>query len=351
MAFLEIKNVRVSGISACVPKSIEEILTLKLFKDGEAEKFIASTGVERRRYADMNTTASDLCFWAAEQLIKELEWNKEEIDCLIFVSQTPDFILPATACILQERLNLNHECYSIDISLGCSGWVYGASVISALMQNGNLQKGLLLVGDTTLKINSSEDKSTWPLFGDAGTATAFEYEDKNSGLKFHLCTDGSGYEAIIMPDGGHRNPFSIESLIMEEFEDGIRRCKLDTILNGMDVFAFGISRGPETIRKLTAYFDINIANVDVFAFHQANKFLNEKIRKKLELPSDKVPYSLKNFGNTSCATIPLTLVTEWRNKLVNGPQKVIACAFGVGLSWGSVYFETDKVICPTLLEI
>ena len=154
-----------------------------------------------------------------------------------------------------------------------------------------------------------------------------------------------------MPDGGHRNPFSLESLVLEEFEDGIKRCKLDTILKGMDVFSFGIAKGPETIRKLTTHFDINIDNIDVFVFHQANLFMNEKIRKKLKLPSEKVPYSLKNFGNTSCATIPLTLVTEWRNMLVNTPQKIIACAFGVGLSWGSVYFETDSIICPELIEI
>lgn len=351
MAFLEIKNVKLSGLAACVPQRIEENQSLALFKGDEAEKFIDSTGVERRRIAEPGVTSSDLCFHAAERLIADLGWSKEEIDCLIFVSQTPDYILPATACILQDRLKLNEECYSLDISLGCSGWIYGASVISALLQNGNLRKGLLLVGDTTLRINSPEDKSTWPLFGDGGSATAFEYEKDNDGLKFHLATDGSNYEAIIIPDGGHRNPFSPQSLVMENFEDGVKRCRLDTILDGMDVFAFGISKGPGTIMKLSSHFNIDLDEVDVFAFHQANLFLNEKIRKKLKLPADKVPYSLKNYGNTSCATIPITLATEWRDSLQNSKQRIIACAFGVGLSWGSVFFETNKIICPEIIEI
>jgi len=351
MAFLEIRNVKLSGIAACVPKTIEENLTLKLFHADEAEKFIASTGVERRRIADHSTTSSDLCSNAAQQLIEELGWEKDEIDCLVFVSQTPDYILPATACILQERLKLNEECYAIDISLGCSGWVYGVSIISSLMQSGNFRKGLLLVGETTLKINSPEDKSTWPLFGDAGTATAFEFENHYQSMKFHLATDGSGYKSIIIPDGGQRNPFSSRSLIMEESEDGIKRSRLDTVLDGMNVFAFCISKGPESIRKLTSNFNIDIEVVNTFVFHQANLFMNEKVRKKLKLPIEKVPYSLMNFGNTSCATIPLTLVTERRNVLMNKPQKIIACAFGVGLSWGSVYFETDRIICPELIEI
>lgn len=351
MAFLHVKNVKLSGLSACVPRTVEENSSLGLFKEDEAEKFITTTGVERRRIAEANCTTSDLCFHAAEQLIADLKWRKEEIDCLVFVTQTPDYILPATSCILQDRLGFEVDCYTIDISLGCSGWIYGASVISALLQNGNFRKGLLLVGDTTLKLNSSEDKSTWPLFGDAGTATAFEFEINHNGLEFHLGTDGSGFKAIIIPDGGKRNPFSQESLIMESIEDGIKRSRLDAILNGMDVFSFGISKGPETVNMLCEHYKIDKDDIDSFIFHQANFFMNEKIRKKLKLPVEKVPYSLKNFGNTSSATIPLTLVSEWHNNLINKSQKIIACAFGVGLSWGSVYFETDHIVCSELIEI
>lgn len=351
MAFIQVKNVKLSGLSACVPKQIEENKDLDIFREEEAEKFMESTGVERRRIAKPGITTSDLCFHAAEQLLKDLNWQKEEIECLIFVSQTPDYILPATSCILQDRLKLSQNCYALDISLGCSGWVYGASVITSLLQNGNFKKGLLLAGDICTTICNQKDKSTWPLFGDAGTVTAFEFEEGNPGFKFQFGTDGSGNDAIIIPDGGFRNPFNDQSLVEHEIEEGIIRNNLNAILNGMDVFAFGISKGPQSVNKLSEYYQINKEEVDSFLFHQANLFMNEKIRKKLKLPIEKVPYSLKNFGNTSCSSIPLTLVTEWSKKLIEEKQQIIACAFGVGLSWGSVYFETEKIVCSELVEI
>lgn len=351
MAFLDVKNVSLSGVSACVPKNIENNDNFPYFQPGEAEKFISTTGVSRRRKADAGVTASDLCYYAAEKLIADLGWTVSEIDCLIFVSQTPDYILPATSCILQNRLGLSTECYTADISLGCSGWVYASSIISALLQAGNIKKGLLLAGDTVLRINSSKDKSTYPLFGDAGTASAFEYKEGASGLKYHFATDGSGYEAIIIPEGGYRYPFSQQSLVEKKVEDGIIRTGLDTILKGMDVFAFGISKAPESINKLVDFFKINKDCVDYFLFHQANLFMNEKIRKKLKLPEEKVPYSLHNYGNTSSATIPLTMVTELNMKLPYEHLRHIACAFGVGLSWGSVYFETNNIKCPNLIEL
>lgn len=353
MAFLLIKNVKLIGLSACVPKTICENKELPLFDGDDAAKFIASTGVERRRIANEQTTTSDLCFHAAEKLILDLNWCKDEIDCLIFVTQTPDYTLPATSCILQDRLNLPQECYTLDISLGCSGWIYGTSLITSLMQNGNFKKGLLLAGDTILKSCSENDKSTWPLFGDAGTASAFQFTENEdaSVTKFHLATDGSGYQAIIIPEGGYRVPFNEKSLKQNKIEEKITRSNIQLILSGMDVFAFGISKGPETVNKLCEHFEIDKEKVDAFYFHQANMFMNEKIRKKLKLPEEKVPYSLKNFGNTSSSSIPLTMVTEWRNKLMNERQRNIACGFGVGLSWGSVYFETENLFCSDLIEI
>jgi len=213
------------------------------------------------------------------------------------------------------------------------------------------KKGLLLVGDICTSNCNQKDKSTWPLLGDAVTATAFEYEEGNKGFKFQFETDGSGYDAIIIPEGGFRNPFSDESLKDSEIEPEIIRNNLNAILNGMDVFAFGISKRPQSVNKLAEHFQINKEEVDAFLFHQANLFMNEKIRKKLKVAVEKVPYSLRNFGNTSCASIPLTLVTEWREKLTDEKQHIIACAFGVGLSWGSVYFETENIICSDLVEI
>jgi 3-oxoacyl-[acyl-carrier-protein] synthase-3 len=350
MAFLHIPNVRLAGVAACVPKTVLENSQYIGFSGDEAEKFMTTTGVERRRVADEKTTTSDLCLKAAEILICDLGWNTEDIDCLVFVSQTPDYQLPATSCILQSRLKLKEGVIALDISSGCSGWVYGLQVISSLLSHGQIKKGILMTGDTALKICSNEDKSAYPLFGDAGTATAIEFDGKSNGFKFHSSTDGSGYEAIIIPDGGYRNEVKISSFEMKEIEPGIKRNKLHTILDGMNVFSFGISKAPESINLLSKNYDIDLELVDYFLFHQANKFMNEKIRKKLKIPENKVPYSLKNFGNTSSATIPLTIVTEINKDINKGIRNIIACGFGVGLSWGTVQFNTDSPIISELIE-
>ncbi len=352
MAQLIVRNVSIKGISACVPKTSEENRDLSVFfTTEEADKFISTTGVERRRKAEDDICTSDLCQRAAEQLLEELHWEKDSVDCLIFVSQTPDYILPATSCILQDRLGLSEECYALDISLGCSGWVYGLSTLSSLLMSGTMKRGLLLAGDTTLKPASLCDKSVWPLFGDAGTATAVEFEDLADGFQFHFSTDGSGYDTIIIPEGGYRKPVSLSSFDYEEQEEGISRNKLQTVLNGMDVFSFGISKAPQTVNKLMKTIGKESSDIDYFLFHQANKFMNEKIRKKLKLAETQVPYSLKDFGNTSSATIPLTMVTQIQKDLMMRKLSMVGCGFGVGLSWGSVYFKTNRIVCPDLIEL
>ena len=344
MSYLSLHNVKISGVSACVPKKIEEVSSFNLFSKEDAENFTKTTGVERKRKANDSICSSDLCLAAAEKLIKDLHWQKEDIDCLVFVSQTPDYILPPTSTLLQERLGLSTNCYTLDISLGCSGWVYALSVISSLLSHGSMKKGLLLAGDTILKLSSERDKSTYPIFGDAGTATALEFtENKDDVLKFCFNTDGAGYKTIMIKDGGFRNPVNEESFICHTISEGIDRRNLDLILEGMDVFAFGIAQAPKSVKTLTEHFEIDIERIDNFYFHQANLFMNEKIRKKLKLPEDKVPYSLKDFGNTSCATIPLTMVTKSMDKLKNGKYTNIACGFGVGLSWASVYFVVSEL--------
>lgn len=352
MSYLSLQKIKISGVAACVPKTIEETTSFPLFSTIEAHNFIKTTGVERHRRANEAVCASDLCLSAAETIINDLKWEKETIDCLVFVSQTPDYILPATSAILQERLGLSTNCYTLDISLGCSGWVYALSVISSLMSNGSMKRGLLLAGDTILKMASDKDKSSYPLFGDAGTATALEYtENRGSNMKFIFNTDGAGYQTIMIKDGGYRNLPSLNSFVPHIVSEGIERNDLHLVLEGMDVFAFGISQAPKSIRELVENFSIDIASVDNFYFHQANLFMNEKIRKKLKVSEEKVPYSLKDFGNTSCASIPLTMVIQKDKPLANKKQTNIACGFGVGLSWASVYFETDKIVISELQEI
>ena len=268
MSFLNIPNVRISGIASCVPQKRIENRQSSLFGSSEdADRFIETTGIENRHVVgDLGICTSDLCYEAAEKLIAELNWNKSEVDCLIFVTQTPDYILPATSCILQERLGLSKDCYALDISLGCSGWVYGLSVITALMQSGMFKKGLLLAGDTTTVTKSPKDKSTFPLFGDAGTATSLEFKEGAAGFKFHFGTDGSGYESIIIRDGGFRHPFTNDSLIENEFEGGIVRNNLQSSLNGANVFTFGIGRAPKSVKALVEHFNLNLESIDLLFF-------------------------------------------------------------------------------------
>lgn len=350
MAYLSFPKVRVVGLSACVPKEVDDNRTNPLISEEERDNLIASIGIAQKRKAPDGVTSSDLCYEAAEKLIEELKWDKNEIDACVFVSQTPDYILPATACVLQDRLGLPLECMSYDISLGCSGWIYGMSSISALVSSGSIKKALLLVGDLATRTNSPRNRSDFPLFGDAGTCTALVYDETSEGVKFHLGTDGSGKDAIIIPEGGCRTPFNEHSLDWKEVDGGYAQ-GIHAKMDGMSVFSFAITKGPKSIKGLCEHFDIPLEDVDCVTLHQANKMICEKIRKKLKIEEEKCPVSMDFFGNTSCATIPLTLVTRKQKELTTSRIKHIGCAFGVGLSWGSMYFETDRIVVPELIEI
>ena len=351
MAFLEISNVAIRGVSASVPKKIIENKDIYRESWGGYLSFVETTGIERHRNSTKDICSSDLCVSAAEGLIEKLGWAKDSIGAVVFVTRTPDYLEPATSCIIQNRLGLSTDCMTLDISLGCSGWVHAFSVLSALMQNGTIKRGLLLAGDTPSKNCSVNDKSTYPLFGDAGTATALEYDESASKMSFLLNTDGEGYKVIIIPEGGYRNQVTPESLIEKEHGDGIASSGVHVAMDGMSVFSFAISKAPKSIKGIIEKVGVDLAKVDYVLLHQANLFMNEKIRKKLKLVPEQVPYSLKNFGNTSCASIPLTMVTECKDKLESSKLTHIGCGFGIGLSWGSVLFNTDHIIVPDLIEL
>lgn len=350
MAFLEINNILIRGMSAAVPKRTEENKDYPLFKGDEADKFMKSTGIERR-HVDNTHTFLDLSLAAAEKILEDLQWKKSDVEAVILVTQNPEYLIPATSCIFQDRLGLDEECYTLDISLGCSGWVYGLSALASLGNSGKLKKMLLVAGDTVSNQTGFNDKSAYPLFGNASTVTALEYVEGAKGFKFHLATNGSGYDAIIIPDGGNRNRFTAESLIDIEVESDIIRNRTDLVLDGMNVFSFGITKPPQSIKKIEEKYELDLDSIDYFLFHQANMFMNEKIRKKLKLAEEKVPYSLRNFGNTSSASIVLTMVTELKEQLREKQLTNLGCGFGVGLSWATVYFTTDKIVCSDLVEI
>ena len=350
MAIFSIPDIKISGISACVPENEYNNQNYDWISEKDRETLIRTIGVERKRYATQGTTTSDLCFTAANKLLNDLKWDKSEIDVLIFISQSRDYIIPATAGILQDKLGLPKTCMAFDISLGCSGFIYGLSVIGSLMATGRLKKGLLLAGDISTLNTSYKDKSAFPLFGDAGTATAIELENNFPEMMFNLQTDGKGYEAIIIPDGGIRNFVNKDSSFnYEEISEGICRNKLNIALDGIEVFNFSLREVTPNIKKVLKQFSFSSEDIDYFVFHQANKLMNETIRKQLKLPEEKVPYSLKNYGNTSSASIPLTIVTELNDEVSHRRLKLLLSGFGVGLSWGSVILETKSIICPEIL--
>ena len=349
MSYLNFENVRIAGIAAGVPENVASNLAPPsgdiVSSDYSPEAFVEATGV-RERHVSRNLTTSDLAYEAAEKLISDLKWEKSEIDAIVFVSQTNDYILPATACILQERLGLSKECYAMDIGLGCSGWVYGLSSICGLICAGGVKKALLLCGDAKKRADSPLD----PLFGHAGTATAFEYSQGVGGFKCHFGTDGSGYDAIIIPDGGSRNQISDKTFVPVDI-DGRPMHRMQTWMKGMDVFSFGISTAPRSVKKLAGHFGLDYLSYDYFVFHQANMQMNNMIIKKLKLPIEKVPSSMLEFGNTSSASIPLTIVTQLKGKIEDKPTKFICCGFGVGLSWGTVAFKTDNIMISDLVLV
>jgi 3-oxoacyl-[acyl-carrier-protein] synthase-3 len=237
------------------------------------------------------------------------------------------------------------------VTLGCSAWVYGLSIIGSLLSTGGFKKGLLLVGETTTKTKSTEDKSTYPLFGDAGSATALEFDENNDGIKIHAGTDGSKFEAINIPDGGFRNQTTLDSLKTVEIEPGVIRNKLQYIMDGAAVFTFTITTVPKSISKLMEKNAIKNEDVDFLLLHQANKLIVDKVSNKLKFEETRVPTSYENFGNTSCSSIPLTMVTKLSSQLKSKNLKLIACGFGGGLSWATAYFETKNIVCPDLIEI
>lgn len=352
MGLYKINQIDVIGISACVPRRTISNRTefTEYYDPEELSKTIATIGVEERRLADSNTCTSDLCYAAAEKLICNMNINKSEIGAVIFVSQTPDYKLPASACLLQDRLCLSKGTIAFDINLGCSGYVYGLFVAMSLLQIQGMGNILLLAGDTPSKIISKHDKSTNLLFGDSGTATIIGYSSNQRTSYFSLYSDGSGNRAIIQESGGSRHPSTIGTIEMKENTNGKILSPEYIWMDGAEVFSFTIREVPNDIRNLVAFSEVNFDEISSFVFHQANKFMLDFLSKKLNIPSNKFPLSLKMFGNTSSASIPLTIVTNLNKETAN-LSKVLLSGFGVGLSWGSALISLESCYINQLIEI
>lgn len=351
MAFFSIENIAIKGIAAAVPVQEESNREYDLITEQERKLLIKTIGVESRHVVKKSgLTTADLGLAAAEKLLKETGTSQEDIQILVFVSQTPDYFLPASSILLQNKLGLSKTCMAFDINLGCSGYVYGLSAISSIMSVSKIKKGLLITGDISSLGAPREDKSVFPLFGDAATATLLEYEEGHEKMSFSLQSDGSGYEAIIVREGGMRKPLTRESFDIIEKEKGISRAPRNLELNGMAVFNFSVTEVPKNIEDFFQKTGTSPESYDYFIMHQANLLMNETIRKKLKFPAEKVPYTLAKYGNTSSASIPLTIVSELKDK-ASSTLSLLLCGFGVGLSWGTVSLKTSNLVCPEIIEM
>ena len=350
MAALTINNVKVVGMSACVPETVEENLTLSIFEnEDEAQKIIASTGIERKHVVKPGTTASDLTVVAIKKLIAELGWDKESIDLLVYVCQSRDYLAPMTSCILQDKLELSKGCCVMDVPFGCCGFVNGMSVAASMLSHGGLKRGLMINAETNSTNRSKKDRSVRPLFADAATVTALEYNDSASPMNFTFGVDGSGLSAIYTKYGGMRYPITPEALQEVEIEPGIIRKGNDMVVNGMDVFGFAIKVPPRALKDFIAQYNIDIDKIDLLLLHQANKFIDEKIRKSIKVPAEKCPYCLEEYGNVTCASIPLTLVARCKRQLETKSNHILASGFGVGLQWSCMDFFIDNIVCTDVV--
>ena len=337
MATITFHGVGVKAMSACVPPDVVYNKDLGyLIPEEEIEKTINNIGVVERRIAADDVTASDLCYKAACQLMADNEIDPASIDVLLFMSQTADYRIPATSCLLQHRLGLRRETMCLDVSQGCSGYLFALSTAFAYASMEGVNRVLLLDGETFSKIVNRHDKVDWPLYGDAGTATLIEKGDYGEST-FMLYTDGSGAD-VLKIHAGMRNPITPESCVEREQEEGNIRNDLEVFMDGMDVFNFAISKVPKSVKQLLKETDKTIEDIDYLIFHQANRFMMDFFVKKLKIDPERVPYCISKYGNTSSTSVPLTIVSELAGKLED-KHTVVLSAFGAGLSWGAAMLQ------------
>lgn len=339
-------------MSACVPKHVIDNYNYTQFFDKEVVKDIVDKiGIKERRFAAPDICSSDLCFAAAEKLIADMNIDKSEIDLLIFVSQTPDYKMPATSVILQSRLGLNKSTAAFDVSLGCSAFIYGLSIVYGLMQSGGFRKALLLDGETRSRVYSPKDRKTAFLFGDGGVAAIIENNEKFGESCFSLNSDGSKEAYIKINAGGYRMPSSSETLAEKEVDEhGNIRTEEHGYMSGADVFNFVLLEIPKDIKTLLAFSKKESSDIDYFVFHQANSYMNNYLAKKLKLDTDKVPTCIEQFGNTSSVSIPLTIVSQLQNNL-DGRKQLLLSGFGVGMSWATATITLADCFISDLIEI
>ena len=342
---IKIEGIKLSCISCCVPNRYEFNKDLPDFDEERKQKIIESTGVVSRPVVDNIQCTSDLVYQAAVNLIQQMGIELAQIGVMILVTQTPDYILPATSCIIHNRLKLCEDTIVFDMNLGCSGYIYGLYVASTLLKTSDKPYALLLAGDTISKYAGNEDASTKFIFGDAGSATLLEKDESTNTMFFSLGTDGSGWQNLIIPAGGSRQKENKGNDKITIDRDGNKRTAENLYMDGMEIFNFTITTVVSHIQDIID----KCGFPDRVVFHQANRYMLEFMRKNLKIPKDRFLYSLEKYGNTSSASIPLTLCSELKSS--EESDKILLSGFGVGYSWGSVMLNLKDTLLLNIYEI
>lgn len=351
MAGGEVRNVKIVGIAGAVPKRVINNRELShVLGDETIERIIKTTGVEQMHKAWPEQTAGDLGYVAAENLLTEMQIKRSEIGALVLVTGSPDYHYPATSYVIHNRLKLPQECMAFDINLQCSGFVYGIHTGVSLLQNIK-QKYLLLVVAEAFKNpdvmkRNNPDNSTAVLQGDAGTAILLERANGSSSIRTELYADGTNFKMMIRM--GMCRGYGIPDVITK-WSDGKERSIYDHYMDGMGTFAFATRKAPEAIRRFMLEAGTVPEDYDSLVLHQANKMIVERIAKQLKWNLDNVPLSIGKYGNTSCASIPITIVDRFGGSTDMVPKRLLTCGFGAGCSWGVASFEiTPNSILPMI---
>lgn len=335
-----LNNVEIKGVAAAVPDNIKNYKEYyETFGEENVQKFVNMTGIKERHVAFDEQCASDLCYSAAKKLLEKLAWDPSSIGSLIFISQTPDYAVPPTACILQHRLGLSEDCTAFDINLGCSGYIYGLWLAGTMISSRSIKRVLMLIGDTSNYGINQNDSGTAMIFGDGGTATALEWSEGKS-IKYFLKTNGSGYKNIIVP-AGHARARCKTNQNPSEYE---------LKMNGSEVFNFSITDVSRSLKEFFASNNLTEKEIDMVVFHQANLFILKHLAKKLKIPIEKVAVSIDRYGNTSGESIPVTIVDALGNEESNERIRLLLCGFGVGFSWGGMYLDIDRSVCLPMIN-
>lgn len=319
---------KISNISYYLPANEEDLNVLKVDNSNwDISKIYEKTGINKRWISNSDETACDLAVIAANKLFNSCSVPRQDVDLLIFISQSPDYFLPTTACIIQDRVGLPNNCMAFDVNLGCSGFVYALSIAGSLLDSGVANKGLILCSDTYTKFISKDDRTCRPIFSDGAAAILVEKSDIKSIGPFIFGTDGSGFDRLIVKNGGMRN-FS---------KNNSQNITLE--MNGSSVFLFTMNEIPKLINKVLDKAELNIKDLDLIIFHQASKFVIDNLIEKLSLDRNKVFINYEFIGNTVSASIPIALKDACdQNRLKNG-DKIMLVGFGVGLSWGAAIVD------------